>query len=229
MERQSKFTFMMALHFLGMQVEKRGLLSRRKVVRMGPLISVGGFLFETGAVLGRVMRDQLPTFVYPFCSETPDNVALADLMRRKGREVASRGEGASTISELVTISEMRKVDATLPADQWAMWMLANGNGELAVEFAGQMGIMFMVDGAGFGAEFPDRFEQLYFNTYAKVDRDAWNEMREHGLDIPAEPDEFVPLEVRTENDLAIFADYCAEFYPDYVAKLGLQQYVGRSD
>lgn len=227
MEAQSKFTWMLAKHYLGMQVETKGLISRRKFVRLGPLISVGGFLFETGAVLGRAMHDRLLTFIYPYCSETPDNAQLVDFMRREGQKMATRGEGASTITELVGISEMRKMDPTLPVEQWSTWWLANADSELTVDFAGQMGLMFALNGAGFGAEFPGRFEELYINSYGRIDREMWQEGAAAGLNIPAEPPEFVPLGTRTENDLAIFADYCAEFYPDYVPKLGLQQYVGR--
>ena len=43
MKPRSKFTFVMTQHFLGMQVETKGLISRRKVVRMGPLIRCGRF------------------------------------------------------------------------------------------------------------------------------------------------------------------------------------------
>lgn len=226
MEAQSKFTMMLAQHYVGQQVEAKGLISKRKFVRMGPLIMTGAFLFETGAVLGRAMRDRLATFTYPFCSTTPDNAELADFIRRQGQAVASAAPEVNTIHELVFISEMRKADPTLPAEQWSAWLLANGDAEVTVDLAGQMGLMYQSSGAGFGAEFPDRFEELYANSYARQDPADWKRMHEAGLDIPSEQDGFVPLDARTKNDLNMFAEYCAEFYPEYVAQLGLQEYVG---
>ena len=230
MEAQSKFASMLGNHHLKRQVERKGLLSRREFVRFGPLLTVGGFLFETGAVLGRAMRDRLVTFAYPFCGTEPDYEPLADFIREAGRNVASRGSDASAVHELAVISEMLELDSTRRADEWATWMMEKGDQEISLEMASERCVLFGIRGVGFGAEFPERFEQLYVDTYthSDSDRERWKEASEHGLEIPSEPDQFVPLETRTQTDLAMFAEYCAEFYPDYVAKLGLGQFVGQS-
>ncbi|MCH7699885.1 MAG: hypothetical protein IH865_13190 [Chloroflexi bacterium] len=97
---------------------------------------------------------------------------------------------------------------------------------MALDTAFQELTMLAVTGAGFGAEFPERFEELYANSYARQDPADWKRLHEAGLGIPPEQDEFVSLDTRTKNDLTMFAEYCAEFYPDYVAQLGLEEYVG---
>ena len=225
---ESKFTLALAQHYMGMQVETKGLISKRKFVRIGPLISTGTFLFETGAVLGRAMRDRLATFAYPFCGTTPENSELAGFIRSQGQAIASAAPEASTIHELIFISEMRKADPSLPAEQWNAWLLANGDAEVAEELVVGMSLMFQSSGAGFGAEFPEKFEEMFANTYKVDDPELWREAAVAGLDVPSEPPDFVSLEERTKTDLGMFAEYCAEFYPDYVGKLGLGQYVGRS-
>lgn len=204
-EAEPKFTMLLARHYLDTQVETDGTDSERKFVRMGPLFTTGTFLFETGAVLGRAMRDRFATFAHPFCSEMPDNAELADFIRRQGQAVASAAPEAGTIHELVVISEMRKADPSFPAEQWNAWLLENGDAEVTVEFAERMGLVFQSNGAGFGAEFPDKFEELFAAAYEAGDDS---------------------LETRTKAELTMFAEYCAEFYPDYVAKLGLSEYIG---
>ena len=230
MEAQSKFASMLGNHHLKRQVEKKGLLSKRQFVRFGPLLTVGAFLFETGAVLGRAMRDRLVTFAYPLYGAEPDYEPLADFIREAGRKVALRGSDASAIHELAVISEMLELDSNLRADEWATWMMEKGNQEISLEMASERCVLFCIRGVGFGVEFPKRFEQLYVDSYthSASDRERWKEASERGLDIPSEPDEFVPLETRTLNDLTMFAEYCAEFYPDYVEKLGLSGYVSEA-
>lgn len=213
-------------HFLSQQVETKGLISKRKVVRLGPLLSASTFLFETGAVLGRAMRDRLPAFLYPYCSGTPDNSELANFIRSQGQDVAERAPEASTVWELVMMSEMHKMDSTLPPADWSLWLLANGDREILVDEAAQAALLLMANGTGFGAEFPQRFEQVFFNSYGNVDREAWLEGHAAGFGIPEEPPAFISLDERTANDLSMFAEYCVEFYPEYVSKLGLQAYVG---
>lgn len=224
----SKFTMMLSGLYIGRQVETKGIFSKRKFVRLGPLITTGAFLFETGAVLGRAMRDRLPTFAYPFCSATPENVELADFMRRQGQAVASAAPEATTIFELIVISEMRKAEPNRSGEQWNEWFFANGDSELTVDFAGQMGALFQSGGAGYGAEFPEKFEQLFASSYKVDDPELWREAAKAGLDVPPEPPDFDTLETRTKNDLAMFAEYCAEFYPDYVKKLGLGDFVTKA-
>ncbi len=224
-EAEPKFTMLLARHYLGTQVETDGTDSERKFVRMGPMFTTGTFLFETGAVLGRAMRDRLATFTYPFCSETPDNAELADFIRVQGQAVASAAPEANTIYELVAISEMRKADPSLPAEQWNAWLLENVDAEVTVEFAGRMALVFQSNGAGFGAEFPERFEELFAASSQADDPEQVSEAAAVGPVAPAQTPAYDSLETRTKAELTMFAEYCAEFYPDYVARLGLSQYI----
>ena len=228
MEPQSKFGSFMAHLYLGKQIETKGFISRRKIIRIGPLITTAGFLFETGAVLGRAMRDRLEILAYPFSGTEPDAHELAEVMRNEGREIAKMGNGATTVQEFTLITMMRQSQPTASLDDMGAWMLAHGNKEVSLEQAMESTLMLEIDGVCFGSEFPDRFEELYINSYGRPDPERWQFWVQAGLNIPDEPPEFVPLDVRTEQDLTLFANYCAEFYPDYVTKLGLQQYIGAS-
>lgn len=225
---ESKFARMLARHYLKRQIETKGMISRRKIIRFGPLISAGGFLFESGAVLGRAMRTKLEAFAYPFCGEEPDSQELAEYLREEGREIAKLSGDATTVQVLVLVTQMRRSDPGASLDNLGAWMLERGNREVELEQAMQKGYTFGVEGVGFGATFPERFEELYKNSYGKDDLGTRQRAVKAGLDIPPEPPEFVPLDARTEDDLTMFAEYCAEFYPDLVAKLELERFISRS-
>ena len=52
----------------------------------------------------------------------------------------------------------------------------------------------------------------------------WAEARSYGLNIPEKPD-FIPLEEREKEILAIVAGYTSEYYPELLDPLDLRDYL----
>jgi len=78
-------------------------------------------------------------------------------------------------------------------------------------------------GIGFGSRFPELTVRMYKNTYENIDVDMkeWAEARSYGLNIPEKPD-FIPLEEREKEILAIVAGYTGEYYPELLDPLDLR-------
>jgi hypothetical protein len=219
MATRPTFASLSAKHFLDPQVEKR--LFGGKFVRLGPLLSVGVFLFQNGAVLGHAFRGCFDVFVVPFSAE-PNRPEAVEWIRHKGHTVAAAAETASTINELVMINEMWKDDLTRPPSAWSEWFMARRDKRVAAEFAMQVGMLYGIVGAGFGAEFPKHLEELYANSYGKLDPDTWHEAHKYGAVDTPEPPQYVPFQERQQEAVAEFAEFCTQFYPEVLVPLGLR-------
>src|ERR1700694_1027136 len=123
-DARPRFVYALAQQFLSPQIKRKGLLGR-KVVPFGPLLSVGGFLFETGAMLGHAFRDRLDAFVVPFSAQE-DGPDAADFLRSQGASVARALQSATTINELFMMHEMLVAEPRRPSNEWAQWLVAHG-------------------------------------------------------------------------------------------------------
>lgn len=219
MERP-KYGAMLAHHLLSRQIEKK--LFRRKFIRLGPLLVTSGFLLETGAVLGRLFRDRPELFALPFFAK--DEAALTeatDWMRDLGKEIAMVAADASTTFQVVMMSQIAGSGVQPSSGNWGLWLMSHSEERVAPEEAFNVGLLWAIRGAGFGIEFPKRFEDLYVRTYAKHDPESWSRAFKYGaVDLPEEPDA-LPIDEREQGTRAEFAEFCAMYYPDLLSPLGL--------
>ena len=214
-----RFNTALVAEYLGRMVEKRFLGG--KFVRVGPMLTVGVFLFEMGAILGYAFRDRVDAFALPFFAKD-DRPDAVEYMRDLGRNArAATLAEAKTLNELVMVWGMRQEDASLPHEHWPQWFMARSNEKLDVEEAFETSLVFGVAGAGFGAEFPDAFEALYANSYTPDDPETWREAHKYGVVDTAEQPELVPLEDRVREAREGFAEFCQEYFPQLIEPLGL--------
>lgn len=214
-----KFATLLAAHYIERYIEKP--LIGARFIRLSRLLTVGGFLFENGAVLGRAFRDRFDSFLVPFLTQAGRPEA-AEWVIQQGESVGVVAPVANTVNELFMIHEMRISDPSLPPQDWSRWFMGSGKQKLNLDFALQMGGLYGARGAGFGAQFPDRFEELYNNSYGNIDPNEWREAHEAGLAIPVEPDKFVPLHEREQEAVSGFAEFCESLYPEYASGLGIR-------
>ena len=219
MTGQPKFAELVAAESLLPQVEK-GLL-RGKFIKRGRLLSVGGFLFESGAILGHAFRHRFDVFVTPYYSE-PGRPEAIEFAREEGRRVADLAPEASTLVELFMISEMRKDDRTRSADTWSQWLASRAQEKLQVDYAIELGTMYQTLGAGYATQLPERLEDLYRKSYSEIDQGDWHKAFELGVVSSPTPPEYVPLEEREQEAVDSFAEFCGKFYPDLLLSLGLE-------
>ncbi|MDO8616541.1 MAG: hypothetical protein Q7T33_12535 [Dehalococcoidia bacterium] len=220
MSKWQTYASMLTVQHLRPQVEKR--LLGAKFVRVGPLITVGAFLFETGAILGHAFRDRLDVFAEPFGSEPGKGANVCAFMRKEGRALGDLAKTANTLHALVMMHEMRTADPTRPPSQWMEWFLASSTERAPLDFALAMGVVHGCRGAGFAAEFPNRLEELYKNSYSNQNPHAWREAFKYGVVDTSEPPKFIPFEEREQEAVAQFTEFCKEFHPGFLEPLGLR-------
>lgn len=219
MEQRPRFANLLAEYHLRPHFKKK--LLGGQYVNVGPLLSVGGFLFEEGAILGRAFRSKLEIFAFPYCGQEPGDQELAKYIREEGRNVRKLAHEAKTLHELFMMHEMEVVSSSLPRHEWGKWFVDHAAEKVSIESVAEMSQMHSIYGAGFGSEFPELTEALYVKTYRERDEAGWRRAREAGLDIPAEQAELVPLEEREREAVTGFTEFCQDFFPELLDSLDL--------
>ena len=64
LETRPRFAASFVEHFLSRQTEKR--IFGKPYIRMGPLLTTGAFLFESGGILASAFADRLEPFILVF-------------------------------------------------------------------------------------------------------------------------------------------------------------------
>jgi hypothetical protein len=219
MTNRPKFAIGVAQPYLAAQVEKK--LLGGKFIRLSRLLTTGGFLFETGAVLGLAFHDCIDKFVVAYSCDDPNQRSGLPFIQEEGNRIAAVADRVSTINELFITYAMLQDDPSQQKSSWSEWLVARGNEKIPLEPAGALSMMFGSRGVGFALRAPDRFQELYVSSYANQDRRSWAEAYKHGAVNTPEPPEFVPLSERQEDAVAEFADFCRQFYPELLTPLGL--------
>lgn len=181
-------------------------------IRLGQLMTVKMWLFETGAVLGRARSAELET--------------LAILLARPGRE-----KDVATYLIIRADELMRSCERKEPATFFEFHqqvgnidlegLLKEGMKNVPLRVAHMIGQSGVVDGVGFGARYPDLTEAVYRRSYEQIDVDSWRRARAAGLDIPEHPEK-VTLEERQHEVLLEVSWFASEYYPELVEPLGLR-------
>lgn len=218
MERP-KFAAEIAKHYLRPQIKKK--LLGGQYIRGGPLLSTGAFLFETGAVFGLAFSDCIDSFVIAYSCNDPNEPSGLPFIQGEGKQIAAISDRVGSITELFMTYAMLQDGPSRRESSWSEWLMAGANEKVPLEAAGVLGMMFGARGVGFALHAPQRFQELYVSSYANHDRDSWAEAYKYGAVDTPEPPEFVPLSVRQDEAVAEFATFCAQFYPELVAPLGL--------
>ena len=180
-------------------------------VRLGMLVHSKAWLFETGAILGRARRGELPILAV-MLSRPGKESDVAIYLERRAEELMAKCAG----QEPKTFFEFHeKVGDIDPAE-----LLRDGMKNVPIREALMIGQVGVVDGVAFGARYPELTERLYRAQYEEVDEESWHEARKYGLDVPEEPTR-MPLEEREHAALLELAAFATDTYPELVEPLRL--------
>jgi len=191
-------------------------------IRFLPFLDVGGWLYETGAILGRARHDRLEILATMLCEPGREEGFcewLYDLARKR---IAEYGTEPDSFLRFFTEMELRKARVSL-SDPRQLKRAADM--KLSLEQAGTMSQLHFLEGIGFGSAFPDLTERMWRQTYEPIKEDvwdAWADARRHGLHIPVPEGRPPTLEEREQQVLVQVASYATEYFPDLVEPLGLR-------
>jgi len=218
--------FSLGYEFVVPFIEK-GLLGG-PYLRFFRFLELGLWLYLTGAVLGRARHDRFEALARMF-SDPGRESEVCDFLRDEAlKRLQEYGREPDSFVDFFMQTEFRRVGLKCGdpndmkrADKGKI-PLGAGEGHLK---------MFMLEGTGFGASFPELMERMWRQTY-ETERDS--EMRaaliRAGLDVPQEWTA-LPLKQREQEVLLQVAAYATEYYPELVEPLGLRlagEPIGRS-
>ena len=217
----------------------RKKLSRKRYITMFYYSRTLAFQYETGALLGRAMRHKLDILHKMLVKPGTDiNRSIAFIQSeakdRLKKFTEEKGKEPDTFNDFIALKELEEAAKVmgLSIDEDAYYQDPKSHlknlgklysHEVALVDVYKNILNCSLYGIGFGSSFPELTVRMYKNTYENIDVNMkeWAEARSYGLNIPEKPD-FIPLEEREKEILAIVAGYTGEYYPELLDPLDLR-------
>ncbi len=204
-----------------LNMEAVGSLVEKKMfggyeVRVGPFLMLSLWVFQKGAILGRALRDRLDILAKLLAEEGRERNVCSFIREVAVKQVDDYGKEPDSFYDFWMDTELKKLDFS---DLNLMKQLVKKKARLG-EMLPKLDI-WLVQGIGFGATFPELTERLWKEAYETYDPHSWAEARSYGLDIPQQPAP-LPLEEMEQIVLSEVAEYANEFFPELVEPLGLR-------
>lgn len=218
----------------------RKKLFRKRYITMFYYSRTLAFQYETGALLGRAMRDKLDILHKMLVKPGTDiNRSIAFIQSeakdRLKNFTEEKGKEPDTFNDFIFFKELEEAAKVmgLSIDEDAYYQDPKSHlknlrklygHELALDDVYRSILNCGLYGIGFGSSFPELTVRMYKNSYEDINMNKWAEARSYGLNIPEKPD-IIPLEEREQSILAMVADYSGQFYPELLDSLDLRSYL----
>jgi hypothetical protein len=190
----------------------------RMYIRLGRVLTLSIWLYEIGAILGRLYKDKLFTLlaIYEVESKRQEFIEFWSSKAKKRLEIYS-GQPTSfpifvgqTDLEMFTgkkLKDLMKIgDKKLYHEEGQRWLtLAERS---------------MIEGIMFGHIFPDLTHQILTNEYEKSDVGSWNEARKYGVTL-LEKTSHTTVRSKEQEVIGLLQDYVKEYHPKLIDDLGL--------
>jgi len=213
---------------------EKGLFRKRQISGYNCL-RINWYMYETGAILGRVRRDKLTTLVkiLPVVAGQEGSCLLSlkeDAQKRLDKFKREHGKEPESFEQFIFDSERTKMMITNPKE-----LRDKAPPEDVYAIFERWG----AGGIGFGSSFPELTEKMYRNYYeSTVDKETWAWWGASGLNLPKKPTALAGLNAdlkklfpvaklkeREGQILQIVAAYTSEYYPELLDPLDLRGYL----
>ena len=239
-EKQPILTEIFILVWVPLKQLVRKKLFGKRYIRMFDYSRTLSFQYEAGALLGRIMRDKLDIFHKMLVKPGTDINRSVAFMQSQAKDRLrefreEKGKEPDTFTDFIFFKELEEASRVmgLSIDDDAYYKDPKSHREnlrklwgheLALDDAYRNILGCGPFGLGFGSSFPELTVRMYKNPYENINMSEWEEARSYGLNIPEKPD-FIPLEEREKEILAIVAGYTGEFYPELLDPLDLRSHL----
>ena len=190
----------------------------RMYIRLGRVLTLSAWLYETGAILGRFWRDKLPVVTRMFEVESKRE-QYTDFWRNEAKKRLEMYGSQPTSFPIFVV----QTDLGMFAGKKLQDLLNIGDtklhhkeGQRWLELAERS----VIEGIMFGSMFPDLTYDMLVNQYEKIDMDSWKEARSYGVTLSEEPPQITVADKEKEAT-AMARDYVVEHHPRLVGDLGL--------
>lgn len=220
------------------QVVRKKLFGKR-YIQFIDYARILAFQYETGALLGRAMRDKLDIFHKMLLKPGADINNSITSIQSKAKDhlkkfTEEEGKEPDTFYDFIATRELTKAEKVMGLSTVDVHEPKRHLKELGKLYGHELALDDVYTnifnsgliGIGFGSSFPELTVKMYKNAYENIDKNGWPEAGSHGLNLPEAPD-IVSFEEREESILRMFAAYTAEFYPELLDPLDLRSYTGK--
>lgn len=192
----------------------------RMYIRVGRVLTLSVWLYETGAVLGRFCRDRLPSVVKMFEVEDKQEEFTQFWCSQARKRLELYGSQPNSFPIFVVQTDLEMFTGKKVQD-----LLKIGDKKLHHK-EGQRWLKLaetsMIEGIMFGNMFPDLTHTMLVNEYERIDIDSWKEARSYGVTLSEKPPQITAVDKEKEA-IAMARDYVIEYHPELIDDLGLTE------
>jgi hypothetical protein len=204
------------------RLREKGMFGK-PFIRLGTVFTLSGWLYETGAVLGRFWKDKIPV-VYSMFEVEDKREEFTQYWHDQARNRLEKYGGQPrtfTIFVLQTDLDIlmgKKLEDLEPKD-----FVKIGEKKLSPNEGNQWLRLIetsMIEGIMFGSLYPDLTHIMLVNEYEKIDVDSWKEARKYGVTLSEKPPQMT-VEDKEKEAVEMARDYVMEYHRGLMTDLSL--------
>lgn len=187
-------------------------------IRLGQVLTVSFWLYETGAILGRLFKKRITSVLKTF--EFEDKLdSFTNYWEMQAKERLNKFTGNPTNFPIFVITTDLNMYFSASLDdliKLSNRKLMAKEGELLLQSVNTS----MIEGIMFGTIYPDLTLEILKNEYENIDMKNWEEARKYGVSLPESPS--IKTVADKENETTVlFKDYLTEYHPGLIKELQL--------
>jgi len=186
-------------------------------IRLGKVLTLSVWLYETGAILGRFWKDKVPVVVKMLEAEGKQEEFTQFWCNQAKKRLEMYGSQPHSFPIFVTQTDLEMFEGNKLQD-----IMKIGDKKVPLQEAEPWIKLSMVEGIMFGAMFSDLTRTMLENEYEKIDMDSWEEARSYGVTLSEKPPQMTVVDKEKEA-IAMARDYLAEYFPELIDDLGLME------
>jgi hypothetical protein len=189
-------------------------------IRLGRVLTLSAWLYETGAILGRFWEDKLLVVVKMFEVEGKREEFTQFWCNQAKKRLEIYGSQPSNFPIFVVQTDLEMFTGKKLEDLMKIGdkKLHHKEGEKWLKLAETS----MIEGIMFGEMFPDLTHTMLVNQYEKIDTDSWKEARSYGVTLSEKPPQITVADKEKEV-IAMARDYVVEYHPELIEDLRLAE------
>lgn len=208
-------------HFLIMgilpKLLEKGAFSEPSI-RLGRVLTLSCWLYETGAILGRFWKDKIPVVFSMYEVEDKREKFTQYWHDQARNRLEKYGEQPRTFPIFVLQTDLdmfmgKKLEDVVKI---GMKKLSHNEANQWLKLAETS----MIEGIMFGSLYPDLTHTMLVNEYEKIDVDSWKEARKYGVTLSEKPPQMTVGDKEKEA-VEMARDYVMEYHPGLIADLSL--------
>lgn len=187
--------------------------------RMSKLLLLSGWLYEEGAILGKLWKDKLSSVLQVYEREINQKKDFVEYWMNQAKDRLRQYNGEPESFQIYILKTDLEMLWGLNLDKYKKIADTKLDQSKAQEFF-QMAELSFLEGIMFGNLYPDIVEKMLENTYENVDSNQWNQARKAGITLSTSTP-YTSVKDKEKEAVDLAHDYVTKYHPTLVNALGL--------